>query len=104
MAEHLNFPIKWDKCPMCGDNRTVARMVADEEVEKGKITPGMATGTSFGSMSIADPTKSMLSAPAMTWLKDICVGCGFERVVYIHCKDMPLTVVTQQLPKEFQNP
>ncbi len=104
MAEKLNFPLTFDKCPLCGDDRTVARMVADGEVDKGKITPGMATGTGIGSMSIADPTKTVLVAPALTWLKDICVGCGFEYVVFIHCKDLPVTAVMKGLPKEFQNP
>ena len=104
MAEELNFPLTFYKCENCGGTKFIARTIADKEVEKGKITPGRPTGTSYGSIAITDASKPNLSAPALTFLRDICAECGHEQVVYVHSVDMPLTAIQQGLPKEFQNP
>ncbi len=102
MVEELKFPLTFYKCRDCGGEKFVARTIADREVEKGKITPGRPTGTSFGSMAIADPSKTTLTVPALTFLRDICAECGHEQVVYIACQEMAATAMVQQLPKEFQ--
>lgn len=102
MAEKLNFPLTFYKCTECGGTKFIARTVADGEVEKGKITPGRATGTSFGQVGIADATKTVLSAPTLAFLRDICAECGHEQIVYVDCKEMAVTVMTAKMPKEFQ--
>ena len=102
MAEKLNFPLKFYKCTECGGTKFIARTVADGEVEKEKVTPGRPTGTSYGQIGIADSTKTVLSAPTLVFLRDICANCGHEQVVYVDCKEMPLTFVQPNLPKEFQ--
>lgn len=102
MAEKLNFPLTFYKCTECGGTKFVARTIADEEVEKGKVTPGRPTGTSMGTVAIADPTKTVLTAPSMMFLRDICAKCGHEQIVYVDCKEMAVTVVGPKLPKEFQ--
>ena len=102
MAEELNFPLTFYKCRDCGGTKFIARTVADGEVEKGKVTPGRPTGTSFGQMAIADQTKTALSAPALVFLRDICAKCGHEQVVYVDCTETVLTATQQGLPKEFQ--
>lgn len=102
MAEKLNFPLTFYKCTECGGTKFVARTVADKEVEKGKVTPGRPTGTSFGQMAIADPTKTILTAPTLVFLRDICAKCGHEQIVYVDCKEMAMTAISAQMPKDFQ--
>ena len=89
MAEKLNFPLTFYKCRECGGTKFVARTVADGEVEKGEITPGRPTGTSFGSIAVADRSKTVLSAPTLVFLRDICAKCGLEQIVHVSCADIP---------------
>lgn len=101
MAEKLNYPLKFDKCPLCGETKHVARTIADELVEKGTMTPGMPAGTNLGAVTIKDPTKTVLTAPNILKVYDICARCGHEHVVYVNCKETPVLAQVPPDPNQF---
>lgn len=81
--EELQFPIEFDKCPVCGSTRRLVALVTDEEIEKGNIKKETKGKIPFlsGRAAIFDPTALKLISipshcPVLVGYFDICLECG----------------------------
>ena len=96
--EKLDFPLVFEKCPMCGCPDTVANLVADEEKTKGKLDKALKVCKEAVQTVVADPRKMMgliMKVPVIIWYRDVCAGCGIERYIRIERQDV---VPQQKLP------
>lgn len=76
MAEEIKFPIEFKKCPNCGSTQRVAKILLDQEKERGKAGTLADAGAFMQQALLADPTRPFLSAPVLISLFDICAECG----------------------------
>ncbi len=86
----MEFPLLFDKCPLCGCKKRVLESVGGEEMKKGKVGKDMIFSTTQPiALALVDPRKTVISALTLTVFRDICVDCGHEYVVCIRHKVLP---------------
>jgi uncharacterized Zn finger protein len=74
--------LKFEKCPSCGNEETVSRILSKEGQEKGNLSNEQFIAL-FGIQTIvADPSKqqkiivSRREVPAVSCVFDVCSKCG----------------------------
>jgi len=72
----LQFPITFSKCPNCGSTRRIANEVLEGEKKKKGLNPKLMATLLQHQVIIADPTRTWLSAPAISSSFDACADCG----------------------------
>ncbi len=86
----MEFPKKFDKCPLCGCKERVVESIVEEEKKKGKMNKKATFGTNIPqALALVDPTRTQLSVIAVLTLKDICGKCGFEYPICVMKHIMP---------------
>jgi len=96
------YPVIFDKCPLCGCKERLIEEAVNEEIAKGRINPGMEFGLEAPTASVLwDQTKPSLQAPGIIPMKDICAECGFPYYRKIQKVEMP---VTRLIPPKPQQP
>lgn len=106
-SEPLTFPLKWDKCPVCGSTRRVVETVKDEAAAKGKVGQDLKTALIQVQLPVIDPRKvsSQLTATILTAFIDICQDCGAAYCIEMNRSEQPINVkVVGQLPPGHQSP
>lgn len=82
----LEWPIVHEKCPVCGSEETIGKIIAQQEREKGKIGEEVVPCLFQQTAMIADPRRltATLSAPVVTSMYDVCANpeCGACYCVY----------------------
>ncbi len=105
MSEKNDFPINYDKCPLCGCKKHVARTIADGMVAAGKLAPDKVTGTKVETIGIGDQLKATLTQTIIIKVYDVCWDCGHEHIIYTDKKEVAATMPGQthgrQLPPDF---
>ena len=92
--EKLEFPIKVDKCPVCGSTRRVTETVRDEEAAKGRV-PKDSPMIAFRAVTPITEVKTILQGlsivPVLTFEFDVCANpkCSAFYCVKIQRQDMP---------------
>ena len=92
--EKLMFPMKFDKCPMCGSTKRVAEMLRDEEAAKGKV-PKDSHMIAFRAVTPITELNTIILGlsivPVLTFEFDVCANpkCGAFYPVVITRQDMP---------------
>ena len=101
--ETLEFPLVFEKCPVCGCPDTVGNMVAEEEKTKGKLDKALKGCKEAQQTVVVDPRKMtglIMKVPVIIWYKDVCAGCGIERYTRIERQDVIPQQRLEHLPPE----
>jgi len=86
------YPVKFDKCPLCGCKERLLEEIGNELRQKGKVGDRyLSSADPPISMLQLDPTKPTLSAPSVTAITDICARCGFKYTTMVIKQDVPIT-------------
>ena len=96
MDNGQNKSLEFNKCPVCGSESRVAGTIIQEEISKGKVGNNVIGATTIMQTALVDPTKSMLTAPILTALIDICTNCG---ALYCFRVDVRQEPIQFQMPK-----
>ena len=76
MLEETSFPIVFERCPVCKNPDTVARLAFKERiVDKGKGQEQFASAEKVA-VPLTDPRTVALSVDVLVFHYDVCVGCG----------------------------
>ena len=77
----MDFPLKFDCCPVCGSQSRVIEMEAKGEIEKGNLSEEVKIPVLITQTKIFDPSdKKLLLAkrqiPVIMGFFDVCANCG----------------------------
>jgi hypothetical protein len=89
------FPLRIEKCGVCGSKKTVNQLVTQQLEKQGKLTGEPSKGLLAVQMLLNPGKAKSLTATMMNIYRDICANCGIERVVLIELQDVPYTMVQQ---------
>ncbi len=81
--EEIKFPLSFTQCPVCGSIRRVANEILNSEKEKGKVGLEISAFLFQHQSLIADARKTILSAPMITSMYDVCVDCGTVYCIHV---------------------
>ena len=74
------FPMKFEKCPYCGETETITEAAWAEEAEKGRVKAGVEVGALHPQVPLLDPKNPPKLVGAKTGILilkiDFCAGCG----------------------------
>lgn len=86
----MDFPLTYDKCPLCGCKERVLENIANEEKAKGKLPKDMLFSSTIPQIALvlAAP-QTLLSARSIVRYTDNCRRCGYEYTFRIEHKVMP---------------
>ena len=93
----MNYPLKFDRCPICHSQKRVIEYEVNAEKAKGKIGKDRIPTTSISMYPVFDPLAGpSLSSPVITVYRDICV-CGHEYITLITRQELPRHQIEQLL-------
>ncbi len=86
---------EFPECQKCGSTELMMGDLGKEMEQEGHIRPGMSVGIDEIGGPVLDPamTSKMLTdaiRPGHFALRDVCMGCGFHRVVKISRKPIAI--------------
>lgn len=85
----MEFPLIYDKCPVCGCKERVLETIANEEKKQGKLPKDLLfSSTPQIALVLAGP-QTILSAHSVLRYTDNCRRCGYEYTFRIEHKVMP---------------
>lgn len=90
--DELKFPMKFDKCPVCGSTKRIAETLRDEEAAKGKVPKDCLMVVLQAVTPITEMKTIMLGlsiVPLLTCQIDICADCGTLYSIAVHKQDIP---------------
>lgn len=85
----MEFPLTYDKCPICGGKERVLENIANEEKAKGKLSKDILFSTTPQIALVLAGPQTVLSARSVLRFTDNCLCCGFEYTFRIEEKVMP---------------
>ena len=73
------------RCQDCGSEHFVFKETTDQETKLGHFTESMAVqGVGLITQGlVVDPTKSVLTAPQIMIIEDVCLDCGLRQVILV---------------------
>ena len=82
------YPIKFDKCPVCGSTRCIVEEEVNKEIEAGNLKEGSKIPALISQSKMFDPNSNItiFSTRHVTVLigfYDVCTDCGT-----LYCKEM----------------
>ena len=76
----MNYPIKFEKCPVCGSDKRIVNEETKIEIEKGNLPDGAKIPALISQSKLVDMSTQMLlvrkSFPVLMGFIDICADCG----------------------------
>lgn len=84
--EGMKLPIEFKECPNCGSDKRIANEILENEKAKGKTGKDANAYLFMHQSLIADPAKTILSAPLITAFFDACMVCGTVYCVHMDVK------------------
>lgn len=105
--KELVFPIKFDKCPVCGSTERVAEIAGDELKAAGRMSKDSRIVMFATNTPIVDATRllSHVMAPTLISLYDVCANpkCGNFYCIEIYQTMTMVDVQAQQNPPGMPN-
>jgi len=98
----MDYPKKFDKCPVCG---STSRVVGDEvmsEIEKGNISSDVMLSALVTRTPLYDPKNVILGkkqVPGIVALYDICSDCGTLYCTEVQKHRLIVEVQSRQRPE-----
>lgn len=86
------FPIIIEKCPNCGSKERITQLAYDEEVEKGRAQPALASDANRIATPLTEPAKAVLTVNTLVKYYDDCARCGTRycvKVEIVQARIMP---------------
>ena len=88
---------EFPNCQKCGSTELMMGDLGKEMEEEGLIRPGMSVGLDEIGGPVIDPamTGKMLTdsiRPGHYALRDVCMGCGFHRIVRVSRKPISVQI------------
>ena len=81
-----DFPVQFDKCPVCGSERRLVEEEVTKEIAEGKLSPGTMIPALMSQSVMYNPIEgSRILArrlvPCLVGIYDVCADCG---TLYLH--------------------
>lgn len=88
----MDFPMVFDKCPLCHHLGHVVGEIAKELKAKGTLSKEILFGYHNYTVLLFDPrTPPVFTADTLLVIEDICQKCGHVYVVYVSRQQVPVT-------------
>ena len=101
MTTQPQFPMTFDKCPVCGGTDTITKAFKRVLVEKGLFREEIPVAMAQSVTPFADPSAILFGvrAPALITKYDVCGSCGCY-----YCVRVDLGEVELQAPGSMNQP
>ena len=94
----MEFPIVFEKCPLCGCTETVTRMACEEEKEKGVIPKDAFVAFERTQMPLMGKIPPKLTVRILVASWDLCVDCGNKYCTRVDIQTVPVSVQGPKMP------
>ena len=102
-----DFPVQFDKCPVCGSERRLVEEETAKEIEAGRLSPGsripslMGQSVMYNPMNISRVLAKRL-VPCLIGIYDACADCGTLYCIRMEKGEATIEAEGQKPPPPFR--